>query len=249
MKKLQNNLKIESLINENIFKKVAHQKNIPIDEAYEFIKTLSFSSYCELLETMNEDDITPPSGQPIGPSGSTGPSAQPSANSTNNQPNNQSMSWNGKDPISNGMTVGLKNAQTGQMTPGVVTRIDNNAKGVMVKDPTTNQEQWQNMQNISPFEQNQEMQNENTELQRLKELAGIQETCSAGATGAGSVAAGATAIGQVKRRMPKPAEESGNGTVYGKIDPNAATGELSRRLADAGKKTASRKNCGKKAPK
>jgi len=43
-----------------------------------------------------------------------------------------------------------------------------------------------------------------------------------GATSAGSVASAPVAMGGIKRR-PKQAEVSGNGTIYGKIDPNAAT--------------------------
>ena len=105
------------------------------------------------------------------------------------------------------------------------------------------------------------------ELMRLRELAGIKESGSGGVGGAGAIAGGSTMAGNIASvakplgdkkkktemisRQPKHEEihtsdPKRDVSIHGKIDPRAATGELSRTLADRNIKTASRKNNGKK---
>ena len=89
-----------------------------------------------------------------------------------------------------------------------------------------------------------------SELSRLRELAGISEDASCGATGAGAIAMAPSSMGKVKRRQPVDevqAKEYTPGpqkTVVGDTKPNQASGELSATLAANGKKTASRINNG-----
>ena len=92
---------------------------------------------------------------------------------------------------------------------------------------------------------------ENKDLARLKQLAGIKENCSSGATGAGSIAVAPAAMGTMQKRKP-PVEESpslehqdiGRKSVVGDTKPNQATGKLSANLAARNKKTASRTDNG-----
>jgi len=101
------------------------------------------------------------------------------------------------------------------------------------------------------------------EIKRIRELAGIKEDGSGGGCGAGGMAGGGTTtagniagvaqpLGKIKKRQPQHEEirtpdPKRNVSIQGKIDPNAATGELSTNLANRKMKTASRKNNGKKA--
>jgi hypothetical protein len=108
----------------------------------------------------------------------------------------------------------------------------------------------------SPASSNiQSISEEDKELARLCELAGIMvETCSAGATGAGSIAIAPTAVGGgiIKRRPSALSEFTKEytptvaKTVIGDTKPHQASGELSANLAASGKKTASRINNGRK---
>ena len=90
-------------------------------------------------------------------------------------------------------------------------------------------------------------------LSRLRELAGIKENCSAGATGAGAIAIAPAAMGGIKRRQSAdealkteytPSEPAK--TIIGDTKPGQASGKLSATLAANGMKTASRINNGKK---
>ena len=118
------------------------------------------------------------------------------------------------------------------------------------------------LENITDLEKNPELEIELEpkepkiieELMRLKQLAGISETCSAGASGAGSVAVGVVEMGKgnVIRRQTNSEKkysreytpESAPKTIVGDTKPNQASGELSTKLVQKGKKTASRKNNG-----
>lgn len=153
---------------------------------------------------------------------------------------------------------------------------DNNAGTAIVRNAQTGQEQTHNLQDLKPADKNTiqsgqpkpvqnngQVQNpfqqalgaatqltqsatyDEKELTRILELAGIKETASCGATSAGGIATIAQPMGSMQKRY-KQAEEVTDKTIHGKIDPNAATGELSRRLVDRKMKTASRKNNGKK---
>ena len=79
----------------------------------------------------------------------------------------------------------------------------------------------------------------------MKQLAGIAEDCSAGASGAGGIAVAAKPMGTITRRqptdemiktehVPKVAK-----TVVGDTKPNQATGKLSADLRANGRKSAS----------
>lgn len=153
---------------------------------------------------------------------------------------------------------------------------DNSKGTAVVRDTVSGQEQTHNLQDLTPTDKtaihtgqpkparsNGQIQNpfqqalsaatqltqsatyDDKELTRILELAGIKETASCGSTGAGSIASIAQPMGTVQKRH-KQVEVVTDKTIQGKIDPNAATGELSRRLADRKMKTASRKNNGKK---
>lgn len=210
---------------------------------------MSFSEYHKLSEA--GANITPPSGQTISPSG---PSQQ-KAPAAQNGPQQTKSVWPGKGaPVEVGMTVGLK-GPNGLPVPGTVSQVDASAKGVKVRNPTTGQEEWSNMDTLEPFmaQQGSGNQSQQIDLQRLQELAGIKENCSGGATGAGAIAIAPAPTGKVKRRQetseqapveytPKEAPK----TIVGDTKPNQASGKLSADLAARGKKTASRINNGRK---
>lgn len=220
--------------------------------------------------TMKKEDITPPSGDTIGPSSSGTNTGNQTTSSGTSAPAGVTSLWPGHGaPVSVGMTVGLKGPE-GLPVPGQITQVDNGAKGAKVRNPTTGQEEWANLSNLQPYmaqggkqsqpaapaqpNLNQQMTTEDDEmLLRLRELAGIKETCSAGATGAGSIAIAPSAMGNIKRRSypvtelkteytPKEAAK----TIIGDTKPNQASGELSANLAASGKSTASRINNGRK---
>jgi hypothetical protein len=222
----------------------------------EDIKNMSFVEYFNLTEA---GIVTPPSGQTIAPT--TQPTSQPS----NSQPAAKSPqtinSWAGKGtPLQQGMVVGLA-GPNGVPMPGEVSQVDISANGAKIKNPSTGKDQWMDIDSLQPFAagatpgQNQPEQtvSEDEELQRLKELAGIQETCSAGATGAGGIAVAPTALGKMKKREPteegilkKEYTPTVAKTVAGDTKPNQATGALSANLAATGLKTANRRNVKRK---
>lgn len=211
-------------------------------------------------------NISPPSGQAVGPSAS-GAGPAPGSDMT--------AIWPGKGaPIKMGMTVALK-GPNGLPVPGEVTQVDTSKKGVLVKNPTTGQEEWQNNSALERFvaqqdqrpnqptpqgqagPQQQPQQNiqaqEDKQLMRLKELAGIGEDASCGASSAGAIATAPAAIGTVKRRQPteeaalkKEYTPTVAKTVVGDTKPAQASGALSANLAASGKNTASRVNNGHK---
>ena len=221
---------------------------------------------------LKQEDITPPSGQTIGPNSQSNGANNPSQSNQPTAAPGSSSSWPGKGtPPQVGMTVGLK-GPNGVPVPGQISQVDISAKGVKVKNPTTGQDEWTNIDALQPFmAQNNQQQGQNNQsnqqnmqqsqqqamedandLQRLRELAGIKENCSAGATGSGSIAIAPVAVGNTIKRRP-PAEESQKKeyeprdsakTIIGDTKPNQASGELSANLAVRGKKTASRTNNG-----
>lgn len=262
--------KIRALMHGDLVEQLATHRKIDITEAREIVAGLSFIEYRQMVE-----DVTPPSGQTIGPTGSTGTSTAPNTAATNAPtPSNVKSIWPGKGaPVEQGMTVGLK-GPNGVPVPGSITQVDMGAKGVKVKNPTTGQEEWTNMDALEPYVANGQTpaqpgnqppaanpagittttegaNDDATQLSRLRELAGIKENCSAGATGAGSIAVAPAVMGTMKKRqmtdeelkkeyVPKEAAK----TIVGDTKPNQASGELSSNLAVRGKKTASRANNG-----
>lgn len=225
---------------------------------------MKLSDYVKIVEA--GANITPPSGQKIGPSGPSNTPPAASGPSTNIK-----SLWPGKGARpEQGMTVGLRGTN-GLPVPGEITQVDQSANGVKVKNPVTGQEEWHSNDDLEPFIANDAkpqpgidkkidgismnqlgQMEESAELERLKVLSGISENCSAGATGAGSIAVAPAAIGNVKRRQPveespPPVEykpKSAAKTVVGDTKPNQASGKLSADLAARGKKTASRINNG-----
>jgi hypothetical protein len=268
--------KLDSLANEMIYgdivQKIAEERNIGITEARDVVSKISFKEY-QILEAT----VTPPSGSAIGPT------TQPVQNQ-NDQANQAAASnasgakgiWPGKGaPIEVGMTVGSMD-RNNLPVPGTVTTVDKAGNGVKVKNPTTGQDQWMNIDSLQPYmvggkpgtpapgqPGNQTDQQgalaqtgkvaEDAELSRMLQLAGIQENCSGGATGAGAIAMAPTAMGGIRKREPaeealKP-EYTPKGpakTIVGDTKPNQATGKLSADLAASGRKAAGRINNGKK---
>jgi len=261
--------KIRALIYGDLVEQLAAHRKIDIDEAREIVAGSTFNEYRKMVE-----DVTPPSGQTIGPTGpsNTTGTSQAASGPTQVPGTGIKSIWPGKGaPVEQGMTVGLK-GPNGVPVPGQISQVDLGAKGVKVKNPTTGQEEWTNMDALEPFQAgtapaataqpgNQAVPaNSSTittttedaqQLTRLRELAGIKENCSAGATGAGAIAVAPAAMGGIKKRqmtdeelkkeyVPKEAAK----TIVGDTKPNQASGELSSNLAVRGKKTASRANNG-----
>ena len=265
---LRHNPKIIDLIYEDAIQKLANLKGITIQESRQEIAKMSFKQYFSLLEAGS--NIVPPSGQPIGPSsGATTSSSSPTQGSPTattqgpqTAPSKAQVMWNGPGaPIEQGMTVGLK-GPNGVPVPGEITQVDQGANGVRVKNPTTGQEEWHGNDDLQPFVggstvpgetpqaaglQQQQMAED---IRRMRQLAGIAEDSSGGASCAGGIAVSPTAMGSVKRRQPVeegPSEEytpEVAKTVAGDTKPNQATGRLSANLAARGKKTAARTNNG-----
>jgi hypothetical protein len=220
---------------------------------------------------LTQEDITPPSGDTVGPgstSGNTTGSLPTSSSGASADPSIKSL-WPGKGiPPQVGMTVGLK-GPSGLPVPGQITQVDSGAKGAKIKNPTTGQEEWTNIDMLQPYMAGGQKQAQpaaptqptltnpqqtmEEELNRMRQLAGIQETCSAGATGAGAIATAPMSMGTIKRRpqaigelnteyRPKEAAK----TIIGDTKPNQATGKLSADLAATGKPAAGRTNVGRR---
>lgn len=247
-------------LHNEIVENLAESRGITTEQARKIVSDLSFSEYHRLSE--GGAMITPPSGQTIAPSG---PSTQPQkSSSAATSPQKIKSIWPGQGaPVEVGMTVGLK-GPNGLPVPGEISQVDMTAKGVKVKNPTTGQDEWANMDALEPFmagaEQGQNIQpgqqptaEDANSLARMRKLAGIREDSSGGATGAGAIAIAPTAMGQVKRRQPTEEQikkeytpKEAAKTIVGDTKPNQASGELSANLAARGKKTASRINNGYK---
>jgi hypothetical protein len=254
---IKNDIQISSLIYGDAVQNLATSKNIGLSEARSLISEMSFNEYCKLIEA---PIIVPPSGQTIGPQGSQG-----SQNQTTSGSSQVKSIWPGKGtPIETGMTVGLK-GPNGVPVPGQVSQVDMASKGVKVKNPTTGQDEWMNTDTLQPFmasgsgtPTNQPNQPTTTvedtnDLARLRELAGIKENCSAGATGAGAIAVAPAAMGTMKRRQftdeklkKEYTPEGPPKTIVGDTKPHQASGELSANLVARGKKSAGRTNNGMK---
>lgn len=248
------------LLQDIIVSNLAESNNITLEEARKIVADMSFLEYHRLCEAT----ITPPSGQTIGPTSTAGTNQQQQTPAAGN--NNVKSIWPGKGaPVEIGMTVGLKDP-SGKPVPGQISQVDKSANGAKVKNPITGKDEWMNLDALQPFmaqgakQQNpQQPQQQATqqqikvaeELARMKELAGIAENCSGGATGAGAIAIAPASMGKVKRRQPTEEEvkkeytpKHAAKTIVGDTKPNQASGELSATLAANGKKTASRRNNG-----
>jgi hypothetical protein len=256
-------IKNDKIIKELMYGDAVHilaaERSIGLTEARLLLSQMSFSEYRNMVEAGSS--IVPPSGQTIGPS-----STQPPQGTSS--PQKMKAIWPGKGaPVEMGMTVGLK-GPSGLPVPGQVSQVDAAAKGVKVKNPTTGQDEWMNIDQLQPYmaggQQGQNTQpnagaeykpittvEDATQLTRLRELAGIREDASCGATGAGAIAVVPTAIGKLKRRQPTEEQlkkeytpKGAPKTIIGDTKPNQASGELSANLAASGKKSAGRTNNG-----
>lgn len=229
---IKDNIFINDLAHGKILEHIAEVKGVDIEAAKAILQSASFSEYVELIEK-----IVPPSGTPVG-------SATAPAQSTQNK---KTPVWANKNsPLTPGMTVGV-NSETG-VSPMQVSQVDQAANGVKVKDPTTGKEQWLSKDDLA----DPTVQEENDDdLSRILELAGISEMSSGGAVSAGAIATAPASMGSVRKRT----EESGSlkkeytrkeppKTIIGDTKPGQASGELSANLAASGKPSASRKNAG-----
>lgn len=264
---INNDRKIQAIIHGDAIQKVADSRKVDISEARSIIAEMSFIDYMKLGE-----DIVPPSGQTIGPSGSSGAATTSAGTSTVG--GGAKSIWPGKGaPVEQGMTVGLK-GPNGLPVPGTVSQVDMASKGVKVRNPTTGQEEWQNIDNLNPYMAGSVAApatagtgvnpadaqpglpaptNEDIALKRMRHLAGISENCSAGATGAGSIAVAPAAMGGMKKRQATDEERKVEYTrtepaksIIGDTKPHQASGKLSADLAANGMKAAGRTNNGMK---
>ncbi len=266
MKKLD--MLSNDLIYGDIVRKIAAHHNIGLTEARVIASEMSFKEYRLMSEANGDNVITPPSGNTLTP--------------TVNQPANQQptggakSTWTGKGPITVGMTVGIK-GPNGLPLPGQVSQVDMGANGVKVKNPSTGKDEWMNTNTLQPFmaasnpaqagqaaQPNPQNSQPNTtqptqeeqdvaHLTRLRELAGIGENCSGGATGAGAIAMGPTPMGGMKKRQypeesltPEYTPKTSAKTIIGDTKPAQASGKLSADLAASGKVSAGRTNNGRK---
>ena len=169
---IKNDLEITSMMYGDVVKQIAEQKGIGLTEARMELAQMSFSQYNALI---NEANITPPSGNTIGPASQSSMQKQPQAAKG---PSQVKAIWPGSGaPLEVGMTVGLKD-KTGKPVPGQVSQVDMGANGVKVKNPTTGQDEWMNTDTLEPFMAGQEQPpgtptQEDNDLMRLQELAGI----------------------------------------------------------------------------
>jgi hypothetical protein len=319
MKKTLTDLSNE-LIYGDIIKRIAEQRDVGEHEARNILSQLSFRKYNEIVIEATPTAIVPPSGQAVGPSAVNQQSQAPKSKDA---PTNVKAIWPGAGaPVEVGMTVGLT-GPAGVPVPGAVSQVDLSAKGVKVKNPTTGQDEWRNIDELEPFmagsqngapgnavpqgvgeghsvmpnidsdryssmsdqglegpfrlqsgkvvyydpkegkyydrdsdmylsHEEYDIHNRPNDLSRMRQLAGIRETCSSGATGAGSIAIAPAAMGKMNRRQQTDEvlkkehglADRGRKTIVGDTKPAQASGELSSTLAANGKKTASRKGNG-----
>jgi len=258
-------------IHNMVISNLAENRNISLDEAKEIVSKMTFSEYHKLSTAL--PDLTPPSGNAVGSSGPTG-TTDSTADRRGQPPTGAQSTWTGKGPVTVGMTVGTRN-KAGLSTPGEVSQVDQGANGVQIKNPETGKTEWHNISTLEPymakrssdqsaiatkpgqegFPMSQLMQmEEQTELTRMKHLAGIQENCSSGATGAGAIAIAPTTMGSVKKRQPTDEKykteytpKAAAKTIVGDTKPAQASGKLSADLAANGKLAAGRTRNGKKA--
>ncbi len=253
----------DKMLFKNLVDKLIERGDITdIDEAKRIISEMTFMDYYKILE--DGTSIVPPSGNTIGPSAT--------ASTPGGAPGSVKSIWPGKGaPPEVGMTVGLK-GPNGLPVPGEISQVDQAAKGVKVKNPTTGQEEWQSLDNLQPFMANGQAAptpgtvnsadqqpglpaptTESSDLMRMRQLAGIRENCSAGATGAGAIAIAPAAMGKMQKRQPTDEELKKEytrtepaKTIVGDTKPHQASGELSATLVANGKKAAGRTNNGMK---
>ena len=265
---LRNNPQITDLMYESVVETLARLKGITLSESRDRVSKMSFLQYHTLVEA--GANITPPSGQTIGPAGPTGstnaapaPGASTTSQPAQTSPQKTQVMWNGPgSPVEQGMTVGLKGTN-GVPVPGEITQVDQGANGVKVRNPTTGQEEWHSNDELEPYAGGQttpgatpqaaglQQQQMAEDIKRMKQLAGIAEDASGGASCAGAMGASTPQpLGKKMQRRAMPENSMDEytptvaKTVVGDTKPHQDSGKLSARLAKAGKPTASRTNNG-----
>ena len=240
-----NDKEIQKMINGDILETIAQQKGVSINEARGILAGMSFSEYLALSE-----NVVPPSGQPVGSGTTSKPNAGAENDDTADSANGAKMWSNPNAPIAAGMTVGIQ-GDGGAVIPMQVSQVDQNAAGVKVKDPTTGKEQWYNKDQLSTFgittEGEESEETDTADLSRLRELAGLGEMASAGASCAGAIATAPAPVGKVRTRSEESARlksehkrDTPYETIIGDTKPAQASGQLSANLAASGKPTARR---------
>ena len=188
---LRNNPKITELMYESAIEKLASMKGMTLSESRAEVGKMSFMQYHTFLEA--SANITPPSGQAIGPSvgAASAPVTQGSPAATTQGPQKApakaQVMWAGQgSPIEQGMTVGLK-GPNGLPVAGEITQVDQSANGVKVHNPTTGQEEWHGNDDLQPYvggstvpgATNQaaglQQQQMAEDIKRIRQLAGIAE--------------------------------------------------------------------------
>lgn len=214
------NFKIQELQYDSIIEYLMESKSISLDEAKTIITGLSFKEYHSLIEANAQ--IIPPSGRIISPQqvGSTAPAA--------------------------GQGVPVPKAPGAPIQPG-----DGNSPVLPGQQVQGDVEQLVPPGQQIPVPPGQPQPTAETQMiQRLRELAGIKETCSAGATGAGAVAIAPASMGSMRKREVDEAPKkeyvrtAPPKTIIGDTKPQQASGELSSTNAVRGLPTATRKNNG-----
>jgi len=226
---------INSLVYGDMVQKLAQERCIGLTEARSLISQMSFNEYRSLEEA--SADITPPSGKPLSPATPANTSAQ-----------------QGQPAATAPAPVKPPSGQ-GAADP----------RGVQVRNPVTGKTEWMQPSNAMAGAKPSQpaapgvpqpaaaQMAEDRDLARMKQLAGIAEDGSSGASCAGAMGAGTPVAlgGAIKRRQPtneqQPKEytpREAAKTVVGDTKPGQASGELSANLAVRGKKTASRANNG-----
>lgn len=220
---LTNNQKIKELMYENAVENYAKLNNITLEESKSAFSKMSFSEYLSLLEAT----VDMARQQPQQAKSAIVP---PSGNPIGNQQNSS-------DSDDMGDNLGLPNLNA-----------QDSGSNLQNNNQQSRQTQPQQQNNM----QQQDMQKQfAATIDRLKQLAGISENASAGASCAGAMGA-STAQPLGKKIQRRSVEESPvteytptvAKTVVGDTKPAQASGKLSADLAARGKKTASRKNNG-----
>lgn len=246
---IKNDKFINSLLYDDVVKVICERDNLSETDARAKLSSMSFSEYCHLIE----QPITPPSGQALGPSTPKQTTTTPQIDTMKSDDEKETVvGWSGVGPITPGITVGLQH-DTNKVIPGKVEKVDNATKTVTVLNPTTNKtEVYSNTDpRIQKFMAKKEVEQTTEDLKRLKHLAGIVETSSAGAVSAGNIAVAVKELdnnGELIRRRSKTEEKwskeykglPGNKTIVGDTKPNQAIGELSANLVANNKVSAAR---------
>jgi hypothetical protein len=235
---LTNNPKISSLAYNDAVSRLMESNSIAVEDARSAIASMSFKDYHRLIEATA--GIVPPSGKVISPQQQQpAPNAAPQAGKAVPTPGQPLQ------PIQPGTQPAQAGQQPGQ-PPVAGQAIQQQAQQLM---PPGSKVPVVPGQPVQPGQQ----QTEDAEFRRrLRELAGIKEDASCGATGAGAVAVAPAAMGKVKRRGVEEAPKkeytrtAPPKTIVGDTKPFQASGELSATNAARGIPTATRKRNGLK---